>query len=170
MEFQKVSELSAKYGNAVIAVRGHSDPTKILLETVRAGLKKGTLKKTGSTGNYVYYLKGKKLDLTATDRLAAAISAGEFDGVPGINPRETMQAALNLSRKRAEAVKAAVTGYAKQQGIEMDQSQIQPIGVGITEPVIAKPSSMSEAQQNMRVEFRLIRVKAEVMNESDFDF
>ena len=170
VEFQKVAELSAKYGNAVVAVRGHSDPTKILLETVRAGLKKGVLKKTGTKGDYTYYLKGKKLDLTATDALAKSVEAGEFDGAPGINPRETMQAALNLSRKRAEAVKVAVLDYAKQRGIEMDQSQIQPVGVGITEPVIPKPASMAEAEKNMRVEFRLIRVKAEVMNESDFDF
>jgi len=170
IEFQKVTELSAKYGNAVVAVRGHSDPTKILLETVRSGIKKGILKKTGTRNNYSYYLKGKKLDLTATDKLAESITSGEFDGVAGINPRETMQAALNLSRKRAEAVKNAVMEYAKQKGIEMDQSQIQPIGVGITEPIIPKPSNMSEAEKNMRVEFRLIRVKAEVMNDSDFDF
>ncbi|MBN1674729.1 MAG: hypothetical protein JXR37_27035 [Kiritimatiellae bacterium] len=170
VEFRKVAELSTKYGNAVIAVRGHSDPTKILLETVQAGLKKGILKKTGTRGNYTYYLQGRKLDLTATDALAAAIKRGDFDGAPGVNPRETMQAALNLSRKRAEAVKDAVLDYAKKQGIEMDQSQIQPMGVGITEPIIPKPSSMAEAEQNMRVEFRLIRVKAEVMNESDFDF
>jgi outer membrane protein OmpA-like peptidoglycan-associated protein len=170
VEFQKVAELSAKYGNAVVAVRGHSDPTKILLETVRAGIKKGILKKTGTRNNYTYYLKGKKLDLTATEKLAESIMQGEFDGVAGINPRETMQAALNLSRKRAEAVKDAVIGYAKAQGLEIDQSQIQPVGVGITEPVIPKPSNMAEAEKNMRVEFRLIRVKAEVMNESDFDF
>ena len=81
-----------------------------------------------------------------------------------------MQAALNLSRKRAEAVRKAVIEYANSQGLTIDQSQIQPIGVGITEPVIPKPSSMSEAEKNMRVEFRLIRIKPEVMNESDFDF
>ena len=170
IEFQKIAELSAKYGNAVIAVRGHSDPTKILLETVRAGMKKGTLKRTGSKGNYTYYLMGKELNLNATDRLSAAIRAGEFDGVDGINPRETMQAALNLSRKRAEAVRDAVLAYSAQRNITMDKSQIQPVGVGITEPVIPKPSSMAEAEKNMRVEFRLIRVRPEVMNESDFDF
>jgi hypothetical protein len=170
IEFQKVVELSSKYGNAVVAVRGHSDPTKILLETIRAGIKKGVLKKTGTRNNYTYYLKGQKLDLNATDRLAAAIKRGEFDGVDGVNPRETMQAALNLSRQRAEAVKRAVIEYAKKQGMEIDESQIQPIGVGITEPIIPKPSNMAEAEKNMRVEFRLVRVKAEVMNESDFDF
>jgi hypothetical protein len=48
--------------------------------------------------------------------------------------------------------------------------QVQPVGVGIVEPVIPKPASMAEAEKNMRVEFRLIRVKPEVMNESEFDF
>ncbi len=170
IEFQKVIDLSEKYGNAVVAVRGHSDPTKILLEAVRAGMKKGSLKRTGSRGSYTYYLNGAVLDLKQVDKLAAAIQQGEFDGVAGLNPRETMQAALNLSRKRAEAVRGAILEYAKARSINMDQSQIQPVGVGITEPVIPKPASMAEAEKNMRVEFRLIRVNPEVMNESDFDF
>ena len=81
-----------------------------------------------------------------------------------------MQAALNLSRKRAESVKKSVSEYAKGRGLELDLSQIQPQGVGIAEPFIAKPRSVAEAGQNMRVEFRLIRVSAEVTQESDFDF
>ena len=170
VEFQKVVELSEKYGNAVIAVRGHSDPTKILLEVVRAGLKKGVLKRTGSTGNYTYFIGNKQLDLNATEDIVDAIKNGRFDGAAGLNPRETMQAALNLSRKRAQSVKKAVFDYATEQGYSIDSSQIQPLGVGISEPVIAKPSNMEQAQQNMRVEFRLIRVNAEVINESDFDF
>lgn len=170
VEFQKVIGLAAKYGNAVIAVRGHSDPTKVLLETIRAGLSRGILKRTGTKGDYTYYLNGKVLDLNATENLVASIKRGDFDGAPSANPRETMQAALNLSRKRSEAVKTAVVDYAKSHAIEIEQSQIQPVGVGIMEPVIPKPSSMIEAQKNMRVEFRLIRVHAEVMNASDFDF
>jgi len=163
-------DLSSKYGNAVIAVRGHADPTKILLETVQAGMSKGILKRTGTRGNYTYYIDGQLLDLGSTDKLTELIKTGKFDGAAGFNPRETMQAALNLSRQRAEAVKAAVLAFAATQGIEMDKSQIQPVGVGVTEPVIPRPSTMEEAEQNMRVEFRLIRVKAEVMNPSDFDF
>ncbi|MEM6822447.1 MAG: ABC transporter substrate-binding protein, partial [Verrucomicrobiota bacterium] len=169
-EFQKVIELTARYGNAVIAVRGHSDPTKILLEMVRAGTEKGLLKRTGSQGNYSYYFRGKKLDFKNTKGLVAAIERGEFDGAAGIAPRETMQAALNLSRKRAEAVKNTVVNFAKQKRIVIDTNQIQPVGVGISEPLIPKPSNMSEAETNMRVEFRLIRVRAEVMNDSDFNF
>ena len=81
-----------------------------------------------------------------------------------------MQAALNLSRKRAEAVRKSIMGYASSKGLEIDKSQIQPVGVGIKEPFVAKPANMAEAEQNMRVEFRLIRVAAEAVSESDFDF
>lgn len=170
MEYQRVVEMADRYGNAVFAIRGHSDPTKTLLDLVRAGMQKGILKRSGSSGDYRYSLNGKPLDLTSTPSLCALIEAGEFDGVADVNPRATMQAALNLSRKRAEAVRDSIISYAKDKGLILDKSQIQPVGVGIREPFIAKPSNMDEARQNMRVEFRLIRVTAEAVTESDFDF
>ena len=169
-EFTRVIEMADKFGNAVVAIRGHADPTKTLIDLIKAGNAKGTLKRSGTGGNYRYSLNGQALDLNNTSRLVDAIAAGDFDGVEDYNPRRTMQAALNLSRKRAESVKQSVVQYAKGRGIGIDMSQIQPQGVGIAEPFIAKPRSVDEAGQNMRVEFRLIRVSAEVTQESDFDF
>ena len=169
-EFQRVVELGERYGNAAIAVRGHADPTKTLMEIVKAGMSKGVLRRSGSTGNYVYSLQGKPMDIEDTPTLVKLIEEGRFDGAGEHNPRETMQAALNLSRKRAEAVRKSVLEYAQGKGFDMDQSQIQPVGVGIREPFVAKPSNMAEAEQNMRVEFRLLRVTAEVTTDSDFDF
>lgn len=170
VEFQRVVELADKYGNAVIAVRGHSDPTKTLVELVRAGLKKGVLKKQGRGKGSRYSLRGRPLSLENTDTLVRLIESGAFDGVADHNPREVMQAALNLSRKRAAAVRKAIVGYAKGKGLEIDASQIQPVGVGIREPFVAQPRSMDDARQNMRVEFLLMRVEAEVMSTSDFDY
>lgn len=169
-EFQRVMETAERFGNAVVAIRGHADPTKTLLELVQAGIKKGVLKRSGSRGNYKYSLNGRPLDLDSTPDLIRLIGAGSFDGVKEFNPRETMQAALNLSRKRAETVLDSIIKYAQTKGITMDQSQVQPTGVGIREPFIAKPTNMDEARQNMRVEFRVIRVPAEATVESDFDF
>jgi len=170
VEYQRVVEAADRFGNAVIAIRGHADPTKTLLELVKAGLQKDILKKSGTAGNYTYSLEGKTLDLAQTDRLVQLIEGGAFDGVAEHNPREVMQAALNLSRRRAEAVRDSIVDYSTSKGFELDKSQIQPVGVGIREPFIAKPANMDEAEKNMRVEFRLIRVPAEVIKESDFDF
>jgi outer membrane protein OmpA-like peptidoglycan-associated protein len=169
-EFQRVVETAAKFGNAVIAVRGHADPSKTLLDLVRAGMAKGVLKRTGTTGNYAYSLNGRPLDLASTGDLVKLIEQGAFDGVPEHNPRETMQAALNLSRMRAEQVLDAVVTYSRGKGLAIDKSQIAPIGVGIREPFIAKPSNIDEAQRNMRVEFRVVRVAAEATKPADFDF
>ena len=87
-----------------------------------------------------------------------------------LNPRETMQAALNLSRSRAEAVRDSIIEYARSKGMTLDKSQIQPVGVGIREPFVAKPANMEQAKQNMRVEFRVVRVTPEAAKAADFDF
>jgi len=169
-EFQRVVETAARFGNAVIAIRGHADPTKTLLDLVRAGMAKGVLKRVGASGNYSYSLNGRPLDLSATVELVKLIETGAFDGAPESNPRETLQAALNLSRSRAEMVLDSIVAYAKTKGTSMDKSQIQPVGVGIREPFVAKPTNLDEAKKNMRVEFRVVRVAAEAAKPADFDF
>lgn len=168
-EFLRAVRSASTYGRAVVQIRGHSDPTKTLVDMIKAGMAKGAIKRTGTRGNYKYYLNGKPLDLTATEQIAAEIEKGSFDGTQP-NPRATMQAALNLSQARAEAVRDAIINFAKRNGYQLDPTQIQPSGVGVTEPVIAKPTSLKEAKQNMRVEFRLIKPPAEVIKASDFDF
>lgn len=169
-EFKRVVEIADKFGNAVIAIRGHSDPTKTLLDLVKAGMAKGALKRSGTSGNYTYSLNGRPLDLSSTQALISLIESGSFDGVPDVNPRETMQSALNLSRTRAEEVRDSIVAYAKSKGLAIDKTQVQPVGVGVREPFIAKPANIEEAKQNMRVEFRILRVQAEASKPTDFDF
>ena len=169
-EFKRVVEMADKFGNAVVMVRGHADPTKTLLDLVKAGMQKGVLKRSGTQGNYSYYLNSQPLDLAATSALTKLIENGAFDGVPEVNPRETMQSALNLSRSRAEAVRDSIIEFAKGKGHIIDKTQIQPAGVGIREPFVAKPANLDQAKQNMRVEFRIVRVPAEATKPSDFDF
>ena len=171
-DFDEVIRLATQYPNAVVAVRGHSDPTATLRDFVRAGMEKGILQRTGSRSTgYKYSLEGRPLDLQGTAKLIELVRSGRFDGSTAGNPRETMQAAMNLSYQRSNSVRAELITYASRQGFQIDKSQITPQGVGIREPFIAKPSNMEQARQNMRVEFRLIRVSAEVTGEAaDFDF
>ena len=101
-EFNRAIQAASTFGNAVVVVRGHSDPTQTLRELVMAGLEKKILKRSGSNGNYRYFLEGRPFDVNATERLSNLIQSGKFEGTQH-KPRETMQAALNLSHARARA-------------------------------------------------------------------
>jgi hypothetical protein len=168
-EFERAIKTASTFGNAVVAVRGHADPTKVLGDLVRAGINKGLIKRSGSSGNYSYFFSNRPLDLSQTSLILQLIEKGNFDGGDP-NPRETVQAALNLSQARAQAVRESIISYAKSKGSNLDVSQIVPVGVGIAEPLVARPKNATEALQNMRVEFRIIRVPAESIKTEDFDY
>ncbi len=168
-DFNRALEAASTFGNARLVIRGHSDPTKTLVDMLRAGISKGLIRQQGSKGNYQYFLEGKELDLQQIDKLQELIEQGVFAG-GNPDPKVTMQAALNLSKKRAEAVSQALMQFGSAQGVTVDQTQITPIGAGISDPVIAKPRSLEEAKKNMRVEFRIVKVEAEAIKATDFDF
>jgi len=172
-EFQRAIQSASTFGNAVVVIRGHSDPTKTLVDLIRAGMAKGLIKRSGQKGAYKYFVStrtgSKPLDLTQTKTVVSLIEGGAFEGSQH-SPKETMQAALNLSLARAEAVRKEIASYAKQQEMNLDVTQIQPVGAGILEPLVSKPRNLAEAKQNMRVEFRIVKVPAEAVQDSDFDF
>ncbi len=160
---------AATFGNARVVIRGHSDPTKTLIDFVKAGMSKGLIKQTGTQGNYRYFYKGAPLDVTNIKGVSELIESGAFAGGKD-DPAVTMHAAMDLSKKRADQVRDALAKYAGQLGVKLDLSQITPVGAGIAEPIMAKPTSLEEAKVNMRVEFRIVKVDAETIAPSDFNF
>ncbi len=168
-EFRRALETASRFGNTIIQIRGHADPTKALREMVLGGLEAGRLRRQTRAGQSVYLLNGKPLDLTDTPTIVNLIQSGAFE-TPTHKPRQIAQAALNLSLARAEAVKVALVQFAEDQKVNLNVDQLQPTGAGIAEPVIAKPASFAEALKNMRVEFRIVRVGAEAQSEEDFQF
>lgn len=165
-EFQRALKAASTFGNARVIIRGHADPTKTLNDLVKAGISKKLIKQTGSRGSYRYFYKGKPLNLESLPEIMQLVETGAFAG-GNPDPTITMQAALNLSKLRADNVKDALATFGNQIKANVDLSQIIPVGVGIAEPVISKPRSLSEAKENMRVEFRIVKVDAETV---DFDF
>ncbi len=168
-EFLRALKTASTFGGALMVIRGHADPTQTLIDTVKAGLAKGVITRTGSGDDRKYYIGGRPLDLAETKAVAKLIEEGRFDGGQP-NPRETMQLALNLSNSRAERVRTSILEFAKKNTLTLNETQIQSVGVGVLEPIIAKPSNLDEAKQNMRVEFRLVRRSSEVASPTDFDF
>ncbi len=170
-EFDRVVELASKFGNAAIAIKGHSDPSRTLSVLVKTGLSTGILRRTGTRGNYKYFMDGKSFSLEDTGTLIRLIQQKKFDDGTNVeSPYQVMRAALKLSEQRGQAVKDAIIAYAGRKNARIDPDQIVPVGVGIKEPVIAKPTSPEEAAENRRVEFALIKVSAEAVAVSDFDF
>jgi outer membrane protein OmpA-like peptidoglycan-associated protein len=169
-DFDRALKTASTFGNAVVVIRGHSDPTKTLVDLLKAGMDKGIVTREGAPGAYTYKLNGKPLDLARTSDLVGLIKEGSFDGSSAASPRETMTAALNLSLARAEAVKKTLVTYAKDKKINLDVTQVIPTGAGISQPIVARPKNVADAEKNMRVEFRIVRVDAESLRPSDFDY
>lgn len=168
-EFLRALKQASQFGNAAVVIRGHADPSKTLMDLIKAGMAKGIIQQNGTPGNYRYFMNGKPLELSRTKEVVDLIKNGSFGG--GSNdPAVTMQAALTLSQARAEAVKKSLEKYAKDSGINVDLSQIVPVGAGIMEPVIPKPRNIDEAKENMRVEFRIVKVNPEALTPTDFNF
>lgn len=168
-EFSRAIKSASTFGNAVVVIRGHADPTKALTDFLNGGIQKGTIKRVGQRGNYRYFINGQQIDLDNTNAITKLIDTGQFDHGQ-YKPKQTVNAALNLSKSRAEAVRKSLIELAEKQGVNLDPTQMQPAGAGISEPVIPKPSSLAEAKENMRVEFRIVRVPAEALNAEAFDF
>ena len=168
-DFARALKEASKFGNARVIIRGHSDPTKTLLDLIKSGITKGVIQQNGTAGNYRYFMNGKPLDLNRTKEIVELIKGGAFGG-GNPDPAVTMQAALNLSKSRADNVFSELQAYAKREGMNIDLSQIVPVGAGVVEPVIPKPKNIEEAKENMRVEFRIVKVNPESLAPSDFNF
>lgn len=168
-EFERALKGASTFGNARVVIRGHSDPTLTLRNLVKAGIAKGILRTSGTNANRKYFYKGRPLSVQDIPIVMKLVESGAFSGGES-DPAVTMQAALNLSKSRAERVKEALASFASSKGANLDLSQITPVGAGISDPIVPKPTSLDEAKENMRVEFRIMRVDAETITSDDFDF
>ena len=82
--------------------------------------------------------------------------------------RSIRQAARNLSRSRAVAVRDAIIEFAETEGVSMDRSQFVTEGLGFSDPRTGicggdpcPPKTEEEWLSNMRVTFRAVQVEAE---------
>lgn len=169
-DFQRVLETATKFGNAALVIEGHSDPTLTLATLVKAGMEKGLIRRTGSSGDYKYYYQGKELNMADTRGLIKEIERGAFDGSAENNPRSILTAAKNLSLSRSREVLKSIRDYAKAEGISFDLTQLQPVGMGIQDPIIPRPKTPAESAVNRRVEFKVVQVSVEALTSDQYDF
>ncbi len=151
-EFDKVVELTATYGGALLTIEGNSDTQEYLVR------KCGVITVTDPNGQ-----PRKKLDPKC------ASGTGTPDVLSKIK-----QTANNLTLERAYAVRDALISYAKNKGVTLDPNQFAAVGNGFKKPNIpgCRPSGgdvgpdclppTQEAWNAMRrVEFSVVSVEAE---------
>jgi hypothetical protein len=175
-DFKRFAEVQATFANAAIIIEGHSDPTLALQQFFWSAKSKGLI--TGSKGNYKF--RGRALSLADTDTVIQSIQSENLSGQSRKNrsgqkvsiddPKQTVTAALQLSKARATEVKKVIEQFAQSNGYQIDMSAVIPHGIGIADPVNARPRNMQQAKENMRVVFRVVRVRAEAISSDDFDF
>jgi len=157
-DFQKAVELGKLYGDAVIEIRGHADPTFLFQQIIGAGLTKGIFK---DAGGGVYTLKDgtTKVDLKDVNAMIALIGKEDFNPDDKKTYEESIESLQKLSNDRAESVRKSVVAYAESKGYKIDKSQMKIAGVGVKEPVsVVLPRNKDEMAKNRRVEFRISAV------------
>jgi ABC-type nitrate/sulfonate/bicarbonate transport system substrate-binding protein len=167
--FQRALEQASLFGGAIVAVRGHADPSNLLKRFRDAGLSSGRLRQGAGPDEFILG-DGSTLDLKNAKKVVELIKKDNF-GDPKLQQMEQFLQAL--SERRAAAVRNSVVQFAKSRGVRLDTSQIRSVGVGSTDPVYALPDERHEDQfaANRRVEFRIIRVPPEAARADEgFDY
>jgi hypothetical protein len=173
-DFQRALRMASLFGNAVMSVRGHADPSNLVPQFLYSAKKRGVVREQG--GDYVL-ADGTKVDLNDTKALLGLIEKYDLTDVDpdpkhgGVNPKELAGLLQDLSNKRANAVRDSVMKYAGKRSLRVDKSQVQAVGVGAAEAIFGNPKTNEEMAANRRVEFRLVRVGGpEDVNAADFDY
>lgn len=91
-----------------------------------------------------------------------ALNKAKSDGKSGTEIALIEQAAKNLSYQRALAVRQAYLDYCKSRGLEVDESQFLPVGMGTSAPKFPVPQTEDQWNQNRRVVFRVKTVETEL--------
>jgi ABC-type nitrate/sulfonate/bicarbonate transport system substrate-binding protein len=167
-DFERAVKQASLFGNAVMEVRGHADIANLLNTFVGAALKRGLLRRTGSSGSYRYFLAdGTEVQLKDTKKVLELIESTNFDEAKE-DPKLTLKGLVTLSQSRADMVKNAVVKYAESKQLRLDKSQLASQGVGPKEPIKTVPRSAEDRAMNRRVEFRLIKVPLETVKALDY--
>ncbi len=84
-------------------------------------------------------------------------------GKPAYYLKQIRQSARNLSLKRSASVRDAIVDFSKAKSGILDKNQFTIIGFGVEKPLHNPPKNKKQWLQNMRVEFRLIKTDAELI-------
>jgi ABC-type nitrate/sulfonate/bicarbonate transport system substrate-binding protein/outer membrane protein OmpA-like peptidoglycan-associated protein len=156
--FKKAVEQASLFGNAVVTIRGHADPTNVLRYFIADGVKNKALTRKQEGEKETYYLAGdRKIDLDDPKNMKAVIDLVKKGSFP--DAQDALEGCEKLAQARANRVHESLLKYATNQKLILDKNQVRPLGLSILEPVVPRPKDDEERAKNRRVEFRLYKVR-----------
>jgi hypothetical protein len=163
-DFKKAVVQASLFGNAVVTIRGHADPTRVVQQFIAAALAKKILTRREEEGKALYYLSTGRIDLDDPRSMATVVDILKKEDFSSArdDPKETLELCEKLARDRANRALEALLRYAADRGLILDKNQVRPVGVSILEPVVVSPKDDSDTAKNRRVEFRISRVQGKV--------
>ncbi len=139
--FDTLYDTVYRYGGAVVQLRGHSD-------------------------NFFYNFALMKHQQGATTYKQRKPGTNEFIEKPLPKLEQLRGSSKRLSYDRAFSVKRAYASYLREAigltAAEIDLSRFDVKGMGITDPVHAKPTSPAQRAENMRGEMVIFAVESEI--------
>jgi outer membrane protein OmpA-like peptidoglycan-associated protein len=170
-DFLRALEQASLFGNAVVAIRGHADPTLLVRRFLQGAMAKGILRNSGA--DRYTFTDGKRLDLKDTKTILGIIDKEPDLRYTDQGRQETLRYAVDnlqkLSEARAAEVRKSVIHYADSKGLLLEQTQIRSVGVGVRQPVDGYPADDASSAKNRRVEFSIIKVPADKVSADEFD-
>ena len=146
--FSKINETVNRYGGAVVQLRGHAD-------------------------NFFYNFVLAKQRQGQTTYQRRIAGTDKFETLPLPKPEELLNDANALSYSRAFAVKRAYAAYVRDNlhlgPDEVDLSRFDVKGMGLSDPLVANPTTPDQRAENMRGEMVIIAAESEIPAEIGAD-
>jgi ABC-type nitrate/sulfonate/bicarbonate transport system substrate-binding protein len=168
-DFQRALELASLFGNTVVAIRGHADPSLMVQETISGGRKMGVIETKGDT--WIDTKTSKPINFEKIDEVLSFL-----DRTPGLIGVDTKQAPAKmvknlqrLSDERSAKVRQTVIDFAKRHGLVLDESQFRSKGEGVRKALGIGTRPRSDFAANRRVEFSIIKVPLKDVGPDGFD-
>jgi outer membrane protein OmpA-like peptidoglycan-associated protein/ABC-type nitrate/sulfonate/bicarbonate transport system substrate-binding protein len=174
-DFQRALEQASLFGNAVVAIRGHADPSGAVADFIDSAKAQGIM--TGPD-DWHLTLKGKKFDpkkdtktMLETLKQYPNLQVSVKNGLRTETRRVQMVVDYlqELSDKRANSVRNSVLDYARSHNLILDNSQLRHVGLGMTEPVDGFATTEAASAKNRRVQFMILKVPDKDVSASEFD-
>jgi ABC-type nitrate/sulfonate/bicarbonate transport system substrate-binding protein len=168
-DFQRALEQASLFGNAVVAIRGHADPRRLVDRFINAATTKGILKNGKLYGKDFDPKDTKTIFETIKNNPDLKFSLNEDGRFNSGTMTEAVDGLQKLSDGRADNVRRAIQKYADSRGLVLEKSQLRHVGVGGSDPVEGYPQTDEGFARNRRVQFVIIKVPAEKVAADEFD-